>query len=186
MTSPKCIRMTRWLVLLQDLIQEAYWQQDEPEVRDLIHEWKEEKSVLRKSLKGFYQSIFFLIVRCTDVVSCLLNSALSQSSYLLFYHFELLEFYFTAFSFFVPRPPKEMISCITWEGNFLIFDCSTSPPLPPHPSELYNPYFGSIFRAYENPTYFARRLGRFADIYMSSVVNLLDYPIDYSFYVRWD
>ena len=49
---------------------------------------------------------------------------------------------------------------------------------------MYNPYFGSIFRAYENPTYFARRLGRFADIYMSSVVNLLDYPIDYSFYVR--
>ena len=55
--------------------------------------------------------------------------------------------------------------------------------LSPSP-ELYNPYFGSIFRAYENPTYFARRLGRFADIYMSSVVNLLDYPIDYSFYVR--
>ena len=28
-------------------------------------------------------------------------------------------------------------------------------------------------------------MGRFADIYMSSVVNLLDYPIDYSFYVRY-
>ena len=61
MTSPKCIRMTRWLVLLQDLIQEAYWQQDDPEIRELIHEWKDEKSVLRKSLKGFYQQL--LVIR---------------------------------------------------------------------------------------------------------------------------
>lgn len=102
MTSPKCLRQTKWLVALQDLIQDAYWQQDDPDVKDMIQQWKDEKEVLRKNLK-----------------------------------------------------------------------------------EMYNPYFGSIFRAYENPTYFARRLGRFADIYMSSVVNLLDYPIDYSFYVRW-
>jgi len=101
MTSPKCLRQTKWLVALQDLIQDAYWERDNPEVMDLLVQWKGEKEILRKNLK-----------------------------------------------------------------------------------ELYNPYFGSIFRAYENPTYFARRLGRFADIYMSSVVNLLDYPIDYSFYVR--
>merc|ERR1719334_124884 len=97
MTSPKCVRNTRWLITLQDLIQDAYWLQDD----DLIKEWKEEKDLLSRNLK-----------------------------------------------------------------------------------DMYNPFFGSIFRAYENPTYFARRLGRFADIYMSSVVNLLDYPIDYSFYVR--
>ena len=58
MTSPKCIRMTRWLVSLQDLIQDAYWQQDDPEIRKLIQEWKEEKVVLRIKLKGFYEQLF--------------------------------------------------------------------------------------------------------------------------------
>jgi len=101
MTSPKCLRETRWLVALQDLIQGAFWSLGDPAVRELLEEWKYEKKIVRTDLKN-----------------------------------------------------------------------------------LYNPYFGSIFRAYENPTYFARRLGRFADIYMSSVVNLMDYPIDYTHYVR--
>ncbi|XP_060063842.1 5'-nucleotidase domain-containing protein 3-like [Ylistrum balloti] len=49
---------------------------------------------------------------------------------------------------------------------------------------LFNPRFGSIFRTYHNPTYFSRRLARFADMYMSSVVNLLEYPVDHTFYPR--
>ncbi|XP_061171601.1 5'-nucleotidase domain-containing protein 3-like [Saccostrea echinata] len=49
---------------------------------------------------------------------------------------------------------------------------------------LFNAQFGSIFRTYHNPTYFSRRLARFADLYMSNVVNLLHYPIDHTFYPR--
>ena len=52
MTSPKCLRQTKWLVALQDLIQDAYWQQDDPDVKDMIQQWKDEKEVLRKNLKG--------------------------------------------------------------------------------------------------------------------------------------
>ncbi|KAL8559232.1 hypothetical protein ACOMHN_040356 [Nucella lapillus] len=47
---------------------------------------------------------------------------------------------------------------------------------------INNPYFGSLFRTHHNPTYFFRRLARFADIYMSSLTNLLHYPADYTFY----
>ncbi|CAF0927428.1 unnamed protein product [Didymodactylos carnosus] len=50
--------------------------------------------------------------------------------------------------------------------------------------DLFNPHFGSIFRTYHNPTYFHRRLARFADIYTSSVCNLYDYPLDYIFFPR--
>ncbi|KAK3095894.1 hypothetical protein FSP39_020452 [Pinctada imbricata] len=49
---------------------------------------------------------------------------------------------------------------------------------------LFNPLFGSIFRTYHNPTYFTRRLARFADLYMSSVVNLMQYSPDHTFYPR--
>ncbi|CAF0919650.1 unnamed protein product [Brachionus calyciflorus] len=48
----------------------------------------------------------------------------------------------------------------------------------------FNPYFGSIFRANNNPSFFSRRLSRFADIYTSNVSNLLNYPIDYHFIPR--
>ncbi|KAK6167228.1 hypothetical protein SNE40_021312 [Patella caerulea] len=48
----------------------------------------------------------------------------------------------------------------------------------------FNPRFGSLFRTYHNPTYFSRRLGRFADLYMSSLVNLLHYSVDHTFYPR--
>ncbi|CAL1547611.1 unnamed protein product [Lymnaea stagnalis] len=47
---------------------------------------------------------------------------------------------------------------------------------------LFNPHFGSLFRTYHNPTYFFRRLARFADIYMSSLTNLLRYSTTYTFY----
>ncbi|XP_071949399.1 5'-nucleotidase domain-containing protein 3-like [Antedon mediterranea] len=47
---------------------------------------------------------------------------------------------------------------------------------------LFNRQFGSIFRTYHNPTYFSRRLSRFADIYTSSVDNLLSYSLQHSFY----
>ncbi|XP_025079315.1 5'-nucleotidase domain-containing protein 2-like [Pomacea canaliculata] len=47
---------------------------------------------------------------------------------------------------------------------------------------MFNPNFGSLFRTYHNPTYFFRRLARFADIYTSSLTNILNYPDDYTFY----
>ncbi|XP_071085727.1 5'-nucleotidase domain-containing protein 3-like [Haliotis cracherodii] len=47
---------------------------------------------------------------------------------------------------------------------------------------VFNPRFGSLFRTYHNPTYFTRRLARFADMYMSSLTNLLHYSVDHSFY----
>ncbi|GFS27678.1 5'-nucleotidase domain-containing protein 2, partial [Elysia marginata] len=47
---------------------------------------------------------------------------------------------------------------------------------------LFNPQFGSLFRTYHNPTYFFRRLARFADVYMSSLTNLLRYSSSYTFY----
>lgn len=49
---------------------------------------------------------------------------------------------------------------------------------------MFNPRFGSVFRTYNNSTYFTRRLVRFADLYMSSVENLLNYPLNYTFYTR--
>jgi HAD superfamily 5'-nucleotidase-like hydrolase len=49
---------------------------------------------------------------------------------------------------------------------------------------LYNPYFGSIFRAHNNPSFFSRRLSRFADIYTANITNLLEYPLDYHFIPR--
>ncbi|XP_023932660.1 5'-nucleotidase domain-containing protein 3 [Lingula anatina] len=50
--------------------------------------------------------------------------------------------------------------------------------------EVFNPRFGSLFRTYHNPTYFSRRLSRFADIYMSSLTNLLNYKLTHTFYPR--
>ncbi|KAF7994386.1 hypothetical protein HCN44_003858 [Aphidius gifuensis] len=49
---------------------------------------------------------------------------------------------------------------------------------------VFNPQFGSVFRTYHNPTYFSRRLFRFADIYMSSITNLLYYSTTHTFYPR--
>ncbi|XP_028415649.1 5'-nucleotidase domain-containing protein 2-like [Dendronephthya gigantea] len=49
---------------------------------------------------------------------------------------------------------------------------------------MFNPQFGSVFRTYHNPSYFTRRLVRFADIYSSSISNLLNYSNDVTFYPR--
>lgn len=49
---------------------------------------------------------------------------------------------------------------------------------------FFNAQFGSLFRTDENPTYFLRRLSRFADIYMASLSCLLNYELDYTFYPR--
>ncbi|XP_033225207.1 5'-nucleotidase domain-containing protein 3 isoform X2 [Belonocnema kinseyi] len=49
---------------------------------------------------------------------------------------------------------------------------------------VFNEQFGSVFRTYHNPTYFSRRLFRFADIYMSSITNLLYYSTNHTFYPR--
>ena len=43
--------------------------------------------------------------------------------------------------------------------------------------DLFNPYFGSVFRTHTVPTYFHRRLARFADIYTSNVCNFQNYPV---------
>ncbi len=48
----------------------------------------------------------------------------------------------------------------------------------------FNPYFGSVFRTYNNQSFFSRRLSRFADIYTSNVTNLLNYPVDCHFIPR--
>ncbi|CAF1186441.1 unnamed protein product [Adineta steineri] len=50
--------------------------------------------------------------------------------------------------------------------------------------DLLNPYFGSIFRTHTVPTYFHRRLARFADVYTSNVCNFFNYPLDYIFFPR--
>ncbi|KAI7885017.1 HAD-superfamily hydrolase [Lichtheimia hyalospora FSU 10163] len=47
---------------------------------------------------------------------------------------------------------------------------------------VFNSAFGSVFRTYHNPTYFAGKIRQFADIYMSSVTNLEHIPMDYVFY----
>lgn len=49
---------------------------------------------------------------------------------------------------------------------------------------LFNAQFGSIFRAFHNPTYFSRRLVRFSDLYMASLSCLLNYRVDFTFYPR--
>ncbi|XP_049780560.1 5'-nucleotidase domain-containing protein 3 [Schistocerca cancellata] len=49
---------------------------------------------------------------------------------------------------------------------------------------VFNEQFGSVFRTYHNPTYFSRRLFRFADIYTSNITNLLNYSVKHTFYPR--
>uniref|UniRef100_A0A0N5C5P2 5'-nucleotidase domain-containing protein 3 n=1 Tax=Strongyloides papillosus TaxID=174720 RepID=A0A0N5C5P2_STREA len=48
----------------------------------------------------------------------------------------------------------------------------------------FNPQFGSLFRTYNNMTYFSKRLSRLADIYTSRVSNLNNYSDRHSFYAR--
>ncbi|XP_044764654.1 5'-nucleotidase domain-containing protein 3 [Coccinella septempunctata] len=49
---------------------------------------------------------------------------------------------------------------------------------------VFNKQFGSVFRTYHNPTYFSRRLFRFADIYTSNILNLMNYSVNHTFYPR--
>lgn len=49
---------------------------------------------------------------------------------------------------------------------------------------VFNKQFGSVFRTYHNPTYFSRRLFRFADIYTSTITNLMNYSVNHTFYPR--
>lgn len=49
---------------------------------------------------------------------------------------------------------------------------------------VFNKQFGSVFRTYHNPTYFSRRLFRFADVYTSNITNLLKYSVSHTFYPR--
>jgi len=46
---------------------------------------------------------------------------------------------------------------------------------------LFNPYFGSMFRTHQNPTSFSLRITQYADLYMSSIENLLNYSDDFHF-----
>ncbi|KAF7660633.1 hypothetical protein LDENG_00278630 [Lucifuga dentata] len=50
--------------------------------------------------------------------------------------------------------------------------------------DMFNAQFGSLFRTYHNPTYFSRRLSRFADIYMASISCLLNYDFQHTFFPR--
>uniref|UniRef100_A0A8C4HUG1 5'-nucleotidase domain-containing protein 3 n=1 Tax=Dicentrarchus labrax TaxID=13489 RepID=A0A8C4HUG1_DICLA len=50
--------------------------------------------------------------------------------------------------------------------------------------DIFNGQFGSLFRTYHNPTYFSRRLSRFADIYMASISCLLNYDFQHTFFPR--
>ncbi|KAI8091108.1 HAD-superfamily hydrolase, partial [Gilbertella persicaria] len=46
----------------------------------------------------------------------------------------------------------------------------------------FNESFGSVFRTYQNPSFFANKIRKFADIYMSNVTNLDRISLDYMFY----
>uniref|UniRef100_A0A1I8HYM0 5'-nucleotidase domain-containing protein 3 n=1 Tax=Macrostomum lignano TaxID=282301 RepID=A0A1I8HYM0_9PLAT len=49
-------------------------------------------------------------------------------------------------------------------------------------SGMTNIYFGSIFRTHNHVSFFCRRLARYADVYMSSITNLLNYKLTHTFY----
>ncbi len=47
--------------------------------------------------------------------------------------------------------------------------------------QIFNAQFGSLFRTHLNSTFFSKRLFRFADIYTSSVTNLMKYSTRHTF-----
>lgn len=49
---------------------------------------------------------------------------------------------------------------------------------------LLNPQFGSLFRTFHSQTYYSQRLSLYANIYTSSVANLLRFVPDHVFYPR--
>ncbi|RCH96609.1 5'-nucleotidase domain-containing protein 3 [Rhizopus azygosporus] len=46
----------------------------------------------------------------------------------------------------------------------------------------FNEHFGSMFRTYQNPSFFANKIQKFADIYMANITNLDNLSLDYVFY----
>jgi len=50
--------------------------------------------------------------------------------------------------------------------------------------DIFNPYFGSIFRCDMQTSYFQRRIARFAEIYTSDVSNLAHFPLDITIYPK--
>ncbi|KAI8984441.1 5' nucleotidase family-domain-containing protein [Mycotypha africana] len=46
----------------------------------------------------------------------------------------------------------------------------------------FNRSFGSVFRTYQNPSYFANKIRKFADIYMSNITHLQNVSLNYVFY----
>ena len=50
--------------------------------------------------------------------------------------------------------------------------------------DMMHPKFGSIFRCHNNPSYFFRRLSRFADLYTGHLCNFIHYPKDRTFYPK--
>jgi hypothetical protein len=46
----------------------------------------------------------------------------------------------------------------------------------------FNNSFGSVFRTYQNPSFFANKIRKFADIYMSNIANLDRISLNYVFY----
>lgn len=47
--------------------------------------------------------------------------------------------------------------------------------------QKYNKYFGSLFRSGSKQSHFAMNVERYADLYTASVLQLLNYPLFYSF-----
>ncbi|GAM17863.1 hypothetical protein SAMD00019534_010380 [Acytostelium subglobosum LB1] len=48
-------------------------------------------------------------------------------------------------------------------------------------NESYNKYFGSLFKTGSHPTFFSMQVCRYADLYTSDYLNLLNYPLFYNF-----
>ena len=47
--------------------------------------------------------------------------------------------------------------------------------------DIFNPHFGSMFRTHQNPSSFSRRICRYADLYTSSIHNMLKYNDNFHF-----
>ncbi|KAL6047837.1 Cytosolic purine 5'-nucleotidase [Balamuthia mandrillaris] len=48
--------------------------------------------------------------------------------------------------------------------------------------EAFNPFFGSLFRSGSKQSFFSMQVQRYADLYTADYLNLLHYPLFYSFY----
>ena len=71
-----------------------------------------------------------------------------------------------------------MVSSFSCTSLYLCCTCRRSL------KEAHNLRFGSVFRTEKNPTYFSRRLATFSNLYTSSLDNLMNYSLDYTFIPR--